>query len=110
MALAASSATAIRVAPLLRVEALTVRFGAFLALDGVDFEIRPGETVALAGENGAGKSTLVRCIAGDIAPSSGRIEIAGSRTLSNPAAVSKRGVAVVWQDLALCDNLDIASN
>ena len=100
MALAATSASAIRVGPLLHVQALTVRFGAFLALDGVDFEIRPGETVALAGENGAGKSTLVRCIAGDIAPSSGRIEIAGSRIVSNPAAVSAAGVAVVWQDLA----------
>ena len=58
--------------PLLTVERLGVRFGSFRALDDVDFEIRAGELVALAGENGAGKSTLVRCIAGDIAPSERR--------------------------------------
>jgi signal transduction histidine kinase/ABC-type multidrug transport system ATPase subunit len=95
---------------LLRVEALTVRFGPLLALDDVDFELRQGELVALAGENGAGKSTLVRCIAGDIAPTSGRILIRGQRTAPNPAAATRSGVAVVWQNLALCDNLDIAAN
>jgi D-xylose transport system ATP-binding protein len=97
-------------APLLSVEALTVRFDAFRALDAVDFEIGQGEAVALAGENGAGKSTLVRCIGGDIAPSSGRILVAGQRIGSNPAAAARSGVAVVWQDLALCNNLDVASN
>ena len=54
------------VGPLLRVEALSVRYDSFTALDAIDFDIRPGETVALAGENGAGKSTLVRCIGGDM--------------------------------------------
>jgi signal transduction histidine kinase/ABC-type multidrug transport system ATPase subunit len=109
-------AVAVREAPdavtpaLLSVEQLSVRFDAFQALDSVDFEIRAGETVALAGENGAGKSTLVRCVGGDIAPTSGRIMIAGERIGSSPDAVSRRGVAVVWQDLALCNNLDIASN
>jgi signal transduction histidine kinase/ABC-type multidrug transport system ATPase subunit len=97
-------------APLLSVEALTVRFDAFSALDAVDFTIGQGEAVALAGENGAGKSTLVRCIGGDIAPTSGQILIAGQRIGSNPAAAARRGVAVVWQDLALCNNLDVASN
>jgi signal transduction histidine kinase/ABC-type multidrug transport system ATPase subunit len=96
--------------PLLTVERLGVRFGSFQALDDVDFEIRPGEAVALAGENGAGKSTLVRCIAGDIAPTSGQLFISGERITANPAAVSRHGVAVVWQDLALCENLDVASN
>ena len=95
---------------LLRVEALSVDYGAFRALDGVDIEIRAGEMVALAGENGAGKSTLVRCIAGDIAPTAGRVLIGGQRVAANPAAVARHGVAVVWQDLALCDNLDVASN
>jgi ABC-type uncharacterized transport system ATPase subunit len=68
MALALTSTPEVGTAPLLSVQALSVRFGAFLALDRVDLEVRSGETVALAGENGAGKSTLVRCIAGDIAP------------------------------------------
>jgi signal transduction histidine kinase/ABC-type multidrug transport system ATPase subunit len=95
---------------LVSVQGLAVNFGPVRALDGVDFEIRPGEAVALAGENGAGKSTLIRCIAGDWAPSSGEILIDGRRISADPGAVARQGVAVVWQDLALCDNLDIASN
>ena len=87
-----------------------MRFGALRALDAVDLELRDGEMVALAGENGAGKSTLVRCIAGDIAPTSGRIWLSGVRAAASPVAASRRGVAVVWQDLALCENLDIAAN
>ena len=97
-------------APLLRVEALTVRFDAFSALDGVDLDIQSGQTVALAGENGAGKSTLVRCIGGDMTPTSGRVYIDGERIAPSPAAAARHGVAVVWQNLALCDNLDVAAN
>jgi signal transduction histidine kinase/ABC-type multidrug transport system ATPase subunit len=96
--------------PLLALEGLSAHFGAIRAIDGVDLCVRDGEMVALAGENGAGKSTLVRCIAGDVVPSAGRILISGQRLPSNPAAAIGRGISVVWQDLALCDNLDIASN
>jgi signal transduction histidine kinase/ABC-type multidrug transport system ATPase subunit len=96
--------------PLLRVSALTARFGAVRALDGIDLTVRPGELVALAGENGAGKTTLVRCIAGDIAATSGRITLAGRVAGSGPSDSARAGVAVVWQDLALCDNLDVAAN
>jgi signal transduction histidine kinase/ABC-type branched-subunit amino acid transport system ATPase component len=96
--------------PLLSVSGLAVRFGPLRALDGVDLAVRPGELVALAGENGAGKTTLVRCIAGDVRPTSGRIMLDGRPLTRDPAGVARAGVAVVWQDLALCDNLDIASN
>ena len=96
--------------PLLSVSGLAVRFGALQALAGVDLTVQPGELVALAGENGAGKTTLVRCIAGDIAPTSGRILLSGKPVLAEPLWVARQGVAVVWQDLALCDNLDVASN
>jgi signal transduction histidine kinase/ABC-type multidrug transport system ATPase subunit len=95
---------------LLSVSGLAVRFGPLTALDGVDLEVRAGELVALAGENGAGKTTLVRCIAGDIAPTSGAIWLDGKAVPADPLAATRRGIAVVWQDLALCDNLDIASN
>ncbi len=96
--------------PLLSVSGLAVRFGPLRALDGVDLEIRRGEVVALAGENGAGKTTLVRCVAGDIRPSSGEIMLDGKPVPRDPLAVARQGVAVVWQDLSLCDNLDVASN
>jgi signal transduction histidine kinase/ABC-type multidrug transport system ATPase subunit len=96
--------------PLLAVSGLAVRYGPLRALDGVDFVVRPGEVVALAGENGAGKTTLVRCIAGDVRPTSGEIALDGKPVSHDPLAMARQGVAVVWQDLALCDNLDIASN
>src|SRR5260370_35100929 len=70
----------------------------------------PGEVVALAGENGAGKSTLLRALAGDIKPTSGEITFRGRALPADPRAVAQRGVGVVWQELSLCDNLDIASN
>ncbi|HYZ55523.1 MAG TPA: ATP-binding cassette domain-containing protein [Streptosporangiaceae bacterium] len=97
-------------APLLSVSGVGVSFGSLRALDGVSLTVRPGELVALAGENGAGKTTLVRCIAGDIAPSRGEVYLSGRRLTADPAAVARQGVAVVWQDLALCENLDIAAN
>ncbi len=96
--------------PLVRVSELAVRFGALCALDGVDLAVRPGELVALAGENGAGKTTLVRCIAGDIRPTSGDIQFDGRPVSRDLLAAACQGIAVVWQDLALCDNLDVASN
>jgi signal transduction histidine kinase/ABC-type multidrug transport system ATPase subunit len=96
--------------PLLRVSALAVRFGALRALDGVDLTVRPGELVALAGENGAGKTTLVRCIAADIRPTVGEVRFDGRPVSRDLLSAPRHGVAVVWQDLALCDNLDVASN
>lgn len=82
---------------IISVRSLSVRYGPRSALEQVDLEVRPGELLALAGENGAGKSTLVRCIAGEMVPDAGTVAVSG-------------GVSVVWQDLALCDNLDVASN
>lgn len=96
--------------PLLQARGLSVRYGRVVALENVDLEVHPGEVVVLAGENGAGKSTLVRCIAGDKAPDRGHIYMRGQFLRPDPRAAARLGVAVVWQDLALCDNLDIASN
>jgi ABC-type multidrug transport system ATPase subunit/signal transduction histidine kinase len=97
-------------APELAVHGLTVRFGALTALEGVDLALRPGEVVALAGENGAGKTTLIRAIAGDVTPSSGSIRVGGQPVAPLQSAAAKLGVRVVWQDLALSDNLDVAAN
>jgi signal transduction histidine kinase/ABC-type branched-subunit amino acid transport system ATPase component/DNA-binding transcriptional regulator YdaS (Cro superfamily) len=98
------------VPPLLAVRDLAVHYGPLRALTGVSLSIREGEVVALAGENGAGKTTLVRCIGGDIARSGGEILIEGAPLSADPAAIGRQGVSVLWQDLALCDNLDIAAN
>jgi signal transduction histidine kinase/ABC-type multidrug transport system ATPase subunit len=97
-------------APLLTVSGLSVSYGRLRALDGIDLSVRTGELVALAGENGAGKTTLVRCIAGDVVPATGEVFLAGRRVSADRAAAARQGLAVVWQDLALCDNLDVAAN
>src|ERR1700722_16853698 len=97
-------------APHLTVSGLVVEFGPVKALDGISLDLRAGEVVALAGENGAGKTTLVRCIAGDITPDSGAIALEGQVLPPGPVAAKRRKISVVWQDLALCDNLDVASN
>jgi branched-chain amino acid transport system ATP-binding protein len=63
--------------PLLLVSGVTKRFGGFMALDGVDFMVRPGERVGLIGPNGSGKSTLVNCIAGTLRNEEGSIRFEG---------------------------------
>ena len=97
-------------APELTVSSLTVRFSTVTALTDVNLTVRAGEVVALAGENGAGKTTLIRAVAGDLAPISGAIRVGGRPVAPVPAAAAKLGVRIVWQDLALTENLDVASN
>src|SRR6516225_8564135 len=101
---------AISAAPELTVSSLTVRFGSLTALDGVDLAVQAGELGALAGENCAGKTTLIRAIAGDVTPVSGTIRLGGRPVTHNFAAAARLGVRIVWQDVPLNDNLDVASN
>ena len=96
--------------PLVRVSGLSVNFGPVRALTDIDLTIGEGELVALAGEPGAGKTALIRCLAGDIAPARGQILLADRPVPAHPAAGTRRGIGVVWQDLALCENLDVAGN
>ncbi len=97
--------------PLLQLENITKAYGSVQALDGVDFEVRAGEVMALVGDNGAGKSTLVKCIAGTHGADSGRILFEGNEVhIHGPKDAAKLGIEVVYQDLALCDNLDVVQN
>ena len=102
--------TAAGAPPELTVSSLTVRYSTVTALRDANLTVRAGEVVALAGENGAGKTTLIRAVAGDLAPVSGSIRVGGRPVAPVPAAAAKLGVRIVWQDLALIENLDVASN
>ena len=87
------------------------RFGAVQALTDVHLDVKAGEVVALVGDNGAGKSTLVKVISGVYQPDSGDINFAGRKvTVGGPAQAQALGIATVFQDLALCDNLDVVAN
>ncbi|WP_425461121.1 SpoIIE family protein phosphatase [Kitasatospora atroaurantiaca] len=97
--------------PLLAARGISKRFGAVQALSDVDLEINEGEVVALVGDNGAGKSTLVKAIAGVSPPDSGVIEWEGEPVdLRRPVDAQNLGIATVYQDLSLCDNLDTVGN
>jgi D-xylose transport system ATP-binding protein len=97
--------------PLLEIRDISKSFGSVHALNGVDFEVRPGEVMALVGDNGAGKSTLIKCIAGTHSPDHGQILFEGREVhIGGPKDAAKLGIEVVYQDLALCDNLDVVQN
>ncbi|HYH99483.1 ATP-binding cassette domain-containing protein [Hyalangium sp.] len=96
---------------LLELRGISKRFGAVQALTAVDFEVHPGEVVALVGDNGAGKSTLIKIISGIIPIDEGQVLFEGRPvSLNGPQASSSLGIATVYQDLALCDNLDVVGN
>ena len=97
--------------PLLELRQISKRFGSVQALTDVDFEVHAGRVVALVGDNGAGKSTLVKTIAGSIMQDSGEIVMNGETArLNSPKDAARLGIATVYQDLALCDNLDVVAN
>lgn len=98
-------------APVLSLKGIAKHFGAIQALQGVDLELGRGEVLGLMGDNGAGKSTLVKIIAGSFAPSAGEMRIDGEEvTFARPVEAREKGIEIVYQDLALCDNLTAALN
>ncbi|MDQ0469350.1 ATP-binding cassette domain-containing protein [Labrys wisconsinensis] len=97
--------------PVLSLQGISKNYGAIHALADIDMDIHPGEIVALVGDNGAGKSTLVKILAGAHQPSAGTIAFEGRTvTLADPGAALRLGIATVFQDLALCENLDVVAN
>jgi D-xylose transport system ATP-binding protein len=98
-------------APLLQLEGISKQFGPVHALDRVDFAVNAGEVVGLVGDNGAGKSTLVKVIAGINGSDTGTIRFEGNEvSINRPQDAVALGIATVYQDLALCDNLDVVAN
>jgi ABC-type sugar transport system ATPase subunit len=98
-------------APILKVQAVSKRFGGVHALENVSLELYPGEVLALAGDNGAGKSTLIKIISGVHHPDEGTIWYSGSEvTFENPQRAREHGIETIYQDLALADNLDVGAN
>jgi ABC-type sugar transport system ATPase subunit len=97
--------------PFLRAAGITKRFGALTALSGVDLDIRAGEVLALLGDNGAGKSTFIKILAGAHPPSDGELLVSGEAVVfSSPKDAATAGIATIFQELALSENLSIAEN
>jgi D-xylose transport system ATP-binding protein len=97
--------------PILQLRGISKSFGSVQALTDVDFEVRRGEVMALVGDNGAGKSTLIKCVAGINSVDSGEILFEGKPVhISSPKDAARLGIEIVYQDLALCDNLDVVQN
>jgi branched-chain amino acid transport system ATP-binding protein len=98
-------------APLLVVENVTRRFGGVVALDGVSFEVHPGEIVGLIGPNGAGKTTVFNVVTRVYTPDSGDIRFDGESLLrTRPHRVIRRGVARTFQNVALFPSMSVIDN
>src|ERR1700737_3704579 len=95
----------------LEARGLVKRYGVVTALNGADFDVYPGEILALIGDNGAGKSTLIKALSGAIVPDQGEILLNGTGVpFRNPLEARRSGIETVYQDLALAPALDIAEN
>jgi fructose transport system ATP-binding protein len=82
-----------------------------VALNGADFELYPGEIVAIIGDNGAGKSTLIKGLSGALNPDAGEIRLDGEPVhFRSPRDARRVGIETVYQDLAVAPALDIATN
>ncbi|MFJ6328325.1 MULTISPECIES: ATP-binding cassette domain-containing protein [unclassified Rhizobium] len=106
-----SSATASTTPPAVSLRGIRKTFGSHQALRGVDLDIYPGECLGLVGDNAAGKSTLTKVISGTYIPDEGSISLSGEEVrFSGPADARNRNIEMVFQDLSLCDHIDVAGN
>jgi len=98
-------------APLVSLRDIRLTFGSHQALRGVDLDVRPGECLALLGDNAAGKSTLSKVMSGTYIPDSGTITVEGEEvSFTGPNDARSRHIEMVFQDLALCDHIDVVGN
>jgi branched-chain amino acid transport system ATP-binding protein len=97
--------------PVLSVHNLSKRFGGIVAVDGVSFEVNPGEILGIIGPNGSGKSTLFNCILGQLAPSAGEVKLDGRPvTGMRSCDLSRRGLARTFQLLQVFPQLTVTEN
>jgi branched-chain amino acid transport system ATP-binding protein len=97
--------------PLLEVRDVTLRFGGVTALDGVSFDVRRGELLAVIGPNGAGKTSIFNCLNGVHRPQAGSIRFKGTEMVGRkPVAAARHGIARTFQNLGLFANLDVIDN
>jgi fructose transport system ATP-binding protein len=97
--------------PILEARKIVKLFGTVVALDGVDFDLYPGEIVGVIGDNGAGKSTLIKCLAGAFQPDEGEMLLDGNEVrFKDPLDARRQGIETVHQSLAVAPALDIADN
>ncbi|MDP3195470.1 ATP-binding cassette domain-containing protein [Tabrizicola sp.] len=97
--------------PILTARGLVKRYGRVTALDNCDFELMPGEILAVIGDNGAGKSTLIKAISGAVIPDEGEIRLEGQPIqFRTPIEARKAGIETVYQTLAMSPALSIADN
>lgn len=97
--------------PVIEARGLTKSYGHVVALDGADFEVLPGEIMAVIGDNGAGKSTLIKALSGALVPDGGQILVNGEPvTFHTPIDARRYGIETVYQDLAVSPALNIVEN
>jgi fructose transport system ATP-binding protein len=99
------------ITPVLKGRGLTKRYGKVVAMNHADFDLLPGEILAVIGDNGAGKSTMVKSICGAVIPDEGTIELDGQPVhFTSPIDAQAQGIEIVYQNLALSPALSIADN
>jgi fructose transport system ATP-binding protein len=97
--------------PILKGRGLVKRYGKVTALDHCDFDLYPGEILAVIGDNGAGKSTLIKAVSGAVVPDAGEVWLDGSKvSFSSPIQARDHGIETVYQTLAMSPALSIADN
>jgi fructose transport system ATP-binding protein len=97
--------------PVIEARKLVKRYGHVTALDEADFEVMPGEILAVIGDNGAGKSTLIKALSGALIPDTGQIFVDGKPVhFHNPVDARRHGIETVYQDLAVAPAMTIAEN
>ena len=97
--------------PILKARNLVKRYGRVTAIDHCDFDLMPGEILAVIGDNGAGKSSLIKAVSGAAAPDEGEVWLEGKKVaFSSPNEARNAGIETVYQQLAMSPALSIADN